>query len=139
MIRELINDDLKSIDSIGSLIKDDFLNKNKINERLKLDYVKIFVFVEENIVKGFIEIETHFEVVEIINIAVDKTYQHKGIATTLINYIVDNYTCEKIILEVREDNLEALNLYKKNNFKEINRRKKYYGNVDAIIMERELV
>lgn len=136
MIREFEFKDLKSIDAIGSLISDNFVYKNNIENRSQLDYVKIFVYEEEKTIKGFIEIETHFEVVEIINIAVDKSNQNKGIATALINYIINNFPCGRILLEVKENNEAAIKLYKKNNFVEINRRKKYYGEIDAIIMER---
>ena len=41
-----------------------------------------------------------------------------------------------MMLEVRESNISAIKLYEKVGFEEINRRKKYYGNEDAIIMER---
>lgn len=136
MIREFRIKDLKSIDSIGALISDNFVYKNNIETRSQLDYVKIFVYEEANKIEGFIEIEIHFEVVEIINIAVDKSFQNKGIATSLLNYIKENFTCEKILLEVKENNESAINFYKKHNFVEINRRKNYYGDKDAIIMER---
>ena len=42
------------------------------------------------------------------------------------------------MLEVNEHNKEAINLYKKNGFVEINRREKYYGNDDALIMKRDV-
>ena len=38
--------------------------------------------------------------------------------------------------EVRENNERAIHLYEKYGFKEIYRRNKYYGDEDAIIMER---
>ena len=42
---------------------------------------------------------------------------------------------ERILLEVRCDNNNAIKLYKKYNFKIINIRKKYYDNMDAYVME----
>ena len=42
------------------------------------------------------------------------------------------------MLEVNEKNQNAINLYLKNGFKEINRRPKYYGSDTAIIMERDV-
>lgn len=137
MIREFNLDDLAIIDEIGSKIKDNFSKNNNIIERSKLDYVKIYVY-EEDTVKGFIEIENHFETTDIINIAVSESYQQKGIATKLIDYVIKNIKPERIMLEVNETNTKAINLYIKCQFKEISRRKKYYGENDAIIMERKL-
>ena len=48
-----------------------------------------------------------------------------------------DYDDKKIILEVSDQNTSALNLYKKYNFIEINRRKGYYNGIDAIIMEKK--
>lgn len=137
MIREFTIDDIAAIDSIGATIKEDFCNKNNIIERSKLNYVKIFLY-EDVVIKGFVEIENHFEITDIINIAVDPDFQNKGIATKLIEYVINNTKSEKLMLEVNEINTKAINLYTKCHFKEITRRKKYYGSNDAIIMERKL-
>ena len=139
MIREFTLNDLENIDTIGSLISDNFVSKNKIEDRSKLDYVKIFVYEEDNTIKGFIELEAHFELVEIINIAVEESFQKQGVASKLLDYVIENFKCERILLEVKENNEKALNFYKKHNFIEINRREKYYGDKDAIIMERSII
>ena len=43
-----------------------------------------------------------------------------------------------LFLEVKEDNIQAINLYLKLGFKKINERKNYYGSKTAIIMMKEL-
>ena len=65
-----------------------------------------------------------------------KEYQHRGIGKSLLKFVIENETFDKIMLEVRETNTNAIKLYEKFNFKEIYRRKKYYGDCDAVIMER---
>ena len=85
---------------------------------------------------GFVEIENHFEITDIINIAVLDRFQHNGIGLKLLDYVIKNTDATKIMLEVNENNKKALNFYKKNKFIEINRRKNYYDGADAIIMER---
>lgn len=76
------------------------------------------------------------DVYEIFEIAVLPEYRNKGIATKLIEKI----TLDKdVLLEVCENNLSAINLYKKNNFKEISIRKNYYNDKNAIIMKKEMV
>ena len=134
MIR-LYNDlDYDRINEIGSLIKDDFCNVYDISNINDKNYAFIYVYEENNKVIGFIQIEKHFEITDIINIAVDENYQNKGIATELIEFIKNDVE-EKIMLEVRSRNEAAIKTYEKNGFKVINIRKKYYGDDDAIIME----
>lgn len=134
MIR-LYNDlDYDRINEIGSLIKDDFCNVYDISNINDKNYAFIYVYEENNKVIGFIQIEIHFEITDIINIAVDENYQNKGIATELIEFIKNDVE-EKIMLEVRSRNEAAIKTYEKNGFKVINIRKKYYGDDDAIIME----
>lgn len=139
MIRDIIYKDIESINTIGLQIKDNFKELYNIKEFVEKDYAKVYVFEIDNKVVGFIQIEEHFEISDIINIAVDKEYQKKGIGELLISYVLSTTESEKVLLEVRESNLPAIHLYEKCGFKEINRRKKYYGNEDAIIMERSLV
>lgn len=136
MIRDFKLEDLKYIDEIGNCIKEKFLKKERIEEIYNLDYIHIYIFEENNIVKGFLQIENHYEITDIINIAVKEEYQHNNIGSKLMEYLLNNTKASKIMLEVNEKNINALNFYKKYNFKEINRRNKYYGENDAIIMER---
>ena len=139
MIRQININDLEQINRIGSQIKEDFNKKYDIENFIDLDYATIYVYEEDNKVVGFIQLESHYEILDLINIAVDKEYHGKNIGSKLIEHAINNITAEKIMLEVRESNKSAIRLYEKNNFKEINRRKKYYGNEDAIIMERSLI
>ncbi len=137
MIREYTLTDIDAINEIGKLIKEDFANVYKISE-INKDYAGIYVYIDDDKVIGFLEYENHFEITDIINIAVAEVSQNKGIGETLINYLVNNTSADKIMLEVRENNVPALNLYNKCGFIEINRRKKYYDGEDAIIMERKI-
>ena len=139
MIRLANKNDLNKINEIGLQIKEDFNKKYDIENFLNLDYGKIYVYEENESVIGFIQLEEHYEILDIINIAVDKDNHNKNIGTKLIEFSTKDTKAEKIMLEVRESNISAIKLYEKNGFKEINRRKKYYGNEDAIIMERNLI
>ena len=137
MLREYTVEDLDIINEIGSQIKEDFVNKYDVINIKNRDYEDLFVYVDNDIVKGFIHIEKHIDFIDIINIAVDKNYQREGIGSKLLESIINKYNL-RILLEVRESNTSALKLYEKFNFKEINRRHKYYGNEDAIVMERSI-
>ena len=138
MIREALLTDLDDINRIGLLIKKDFENVYKLVNTFEDSYTHILVYEDDGI-KGFLQNEDHFEITDIINIAVDESAQHKGIGYQLINYLIDNTKADKIMLEVRKDNDNAIKLYEKCGFKEIHRRIKYYGDIDAIIMERMII
>lgn len=135
MIREYTPSDIDAINEIGLLIKDNFKEIYKIEE-LNQEYAHIIVYESNSVIIGFLEYEEHFEITDIINIAVTSNQQNKGIASSLINHLINNTKANKLMLEVKENNKAALNLYKKCGFKEIHRRKKYYNDCDAIIMER---
>ena len=139
MVREALNQDFNRINEIGLLIKDNFSTVYKIDEAVKKDYTHIYVYEEDNNVLGFIHIENHFEITDVINIAVDKNYQGRGIGKILLQYVIDNTEAEKIMLEVKENNVPAIKLYEALGFKQIHVRPNYYeGNIDALIMERSI-
>lgn len=56
----------------------------------------------------------------------------------LIHVAEDNKVVN-ITLEVRISNIIAINLYKKFGFKEVALRKYYYGDEDAILMEKQVI
>lgn len=67
---------------------------------------------------------------EILRIAVRKQYRRRGIARALINFIIDNLKTnhyQKLYLEVKSTNIEAIKLYEHMGFEKINIRKNYYA------------
>ena len=77
----------------------------------------------------------------ILNIAVNLKYRGRGIATRLMELMLElmkrNLVYE-VFLEVRVSNTAARNLYKRFGFRESFVRKKYYGDEDAIVMVLDL-
>ena len=58
---------------------------------------------------------------------VSKDQRRKQIATELLNFVETNKTkFSQILIEVAEDNLDAISFYKKNNFVFLNFRHNYY-------------
>lgn len=136
MIRRANYRDLESINIIGRELHDNFDYLFKMENVLNTSYSRVYLYEEEGKVLGFIHVDSHFEIMDLINIVVLKEYQGKGIGNKLLEFVVNNEEYEKIMLEVRESNSTAIHLYEKFGFKEIYRRKKYYGEEDAVIMER---
>lgn len=135
MIREYNEYDLVRINEIGSLIKDNFNEAYDIKNVLNYEWLHIFVYEEKGVVVGFIEIAHSFDNIDIYTIAVDEYYQKGGIGSSLIQYIKDYFNPKTITLEVRSNNIKAINLYQKNGFEIINIRIKYYGDIDAYVMQ----
>lgn len=78
---------------------------------------------------------------EIYRVAVSEEYRRRGIAYRLLDYAVKTSRgrgLESLFLEVRSQNIAAINLYRAYGFIEIARRKGYYRNPtdDAIVMLR---
>jgi len=76
--------------------------------------------------------------VQILNIAIDIPFQHKGYGEQLLSYFLNQFNTDSSIhLEVRKSNFPAINLYLKFGFHETGTRKGYYADgEDAIIMQR---
>ncbi|HCX72595.1 MAG TPA: ribosomal-protein-alanine N-acetyltransferase [Candidatus Cloacimonas sp.] len=77
------------------------------------------------------------------NIAVDKSFQRKKIATKLLKEIIKKLRtrkCKNIFLVVRESNLAAIRLYEKFQFVIIGKKKEYYQKPveDALVMKLEI-
>ena len=84
-------------------------------------YQKINAFLIVNLI--FIEKVSEYE---ILFIYVKKTYRRKGLANYSLNnnYIQKNKSnLKKIFLEVAENNIPAVKVYKKNNFELLNIKK----------------
>lgn len=125
--------DIDRIIELGKLINNDFDKLNNISELISND--NIFGYYLDDKLVGFIVINKCYEVIDLLYIVVDKLYRNKSIGSKLMEYMISTFDYERIMLEVRCDNIYAIKLYKKYNFKIINIRKNYYLNNDAYVME----
>lgn len=118
----------------NAVLEDEFNNENS----------KYFVVIDENDeIIAFGGLWFNIDEAHVMNIAVKKEFRRQHVGTELLEFLVaeakkENKNC--ITLEVREDNVPAIELYKKLEFDEIGRRKKYYEKLyDAIIMTKFFV
>ncbi len=139
MIRKINIDDLITFNNIGVQVNDNFLALFNLKDIINSDYEYVFGYYIGNKLVGFIHISKLYENMDIINIVVDASYRRQGIGSKLLNFIISLFDdCKTILLEVNENNKDAIDLYKRNNFKVINIRTKYYGNDNALIMKRDV-
>ena len=107
-----------------------------INKEILSDTDSISNYVDGDKVLGYLEIRLVDGVIDIMNLFVNEEERKKGIATSLMNEMFEKEDYSRVMLEVNENNTEAIRLYNKLGFKEISLRNRYYGEDDAIIMEK---
>jgi [ribosomal protein S18]-alanine N-acetyltransferase len=80
---------------------------------------------------------------DVVTLAVDPAHWGRGAGTALLRALVDAASlrgCAEVLLEVREDNPRARQLYLRNGFTEVGIRRGYYqpSGVDAVVMRKVL-
>lgn len=142
-IEKMTSEHLKQIEENIEEEFDKFWNKEVLKNELDNPASSYIVALDENKnVVGYAGIWQPLEEAHITNIVTKKDKRQNKIGTKMIEKLIDMAKKRKlsdITLEVNINNLPAINLYKKYQFKEVGLRKKYYNNIDdAIIMTLEL-
>ena len=139
MINNISMDSLKEFNELGLLVNSNFLNIYKLEDILSNEYDYLYGYYLDDKLVAFIHVNKLYEVMDIVNVVVNPSYRKKGIATKLIDYAMSKFDdLKSIMLEVNENNSNAISLYNKNNFKVINKRNNYYGSEAALIMKRDV-
>lgn len=133
----------KHLDGIVDLENSSFTipwSKKSFEDELKNKNAVYFVAVSDDTVMGYLGMWKIIDEADITNIAVSPQFRRSGVATLLLEHLID-YCKEnnlmRITLEVRKSNTAAINLYEKFGFKNIGMRKAYYADnrEDALIMD----
>ena len=127
------------------LLDNTFINEFptlKLKERFTSNPFTNFFYIEKSgNICGFIDYDVIYDRAELVDIYVLEEYRNLGIASMLMEKMLEELSkidiCN-VTLEVREDNVFAIKLYKKYGFVEVAVRKSYYGDKDGILMEKEM-
>lgn len=99
--------------------------------------------IENGALIGVITVTSGLDDADIEGVVTASAHRGKGVAKTLLTAVIDLLKADKkerILLEVREGNVPAINLYKSAGFKEISIRKKYYADGEnALVMEKVIL
>ena len=139
MIRIATSNDLADILSIEKKVFKHPWSKEQLSWELNSQPVtENHVMIARGNMIGYIFSHVVDDDVQILNIAIDIPFQHKGYGEQLLSYFFDQFNTDSSIhLEVRKSNFPAINLYLKFGFHETGTRKGYYADgEDAIIMQR---
>lgn len=113
-----------------------------IESELKSIWSYWVVAVEDEQVVGYVGSQSSIDETDIMNIAVHPGWRRRGIAESLIDYLIKdlkNRGSHALMLEVRVSNDPAIALYEKLGFRQVGLRKNYYRNPkeDALILRKE--
>ena len=132
---------IKEYDSYPLFSVDNFTYKLTKKEFSTNPYLKIITYMENDKIIAFLLYSLIYDRIEIEQFEVSIEKRRKGIGNKLIKYLIEKYentNIKNITLEVKEDNIAAINLYQKSGFKKIAIREKYYDGVNGILMEKTL-
>ena len=142
-IRQMLLSDLETIKDYLISDFDDFWNYNILKEELISENSKYIVAIlNKTEIVGFAGIKIIFDEADIMNIVTKKTYRNVGIGSSLLERLIiisKNFKLSSITLEVNEENIPAIHMYKKFGFKSLGIRKNYYKDKNGIIMTKNLM
>ena len=137
MVNKISLEDLEVFNKLGLQVNSNFSNLYDLSQIIDSQYDYVYGYYLDDKLVGFVHITKLYETMDIVNVVVDDEYRKQGIATKLINYVIDLFDdIDNVMLEVNENNIPAISLYKKNKFEIINKRNNYYGSDAALIMKR---
>jgi len=129
MIKKITKDNYHNID-------DTFLTKDYLEKEFNNNpFARFLLLIDNNKIIGYLYYSEIYDRLEINQFEVKKEYRKKGNGDLLLKELI-NSTKKNITLEVKESNVIAINLYKKNGFVEVSKRKNYYNGEDGILMQK---
>ena len=137
MVNKITVEELERFNELGFQVNNNFSNVFNLKDIIESQYDDVYGYYIDNKLVGFIHITKLYETIDIVNVVVDGDYRKQGIATKLIDYVIGLFNdVENVMLEVNENNIAAISLYKKSKFEVISKRNNYYGSDAALIMKR---
>ena len=139
MIRELDKSDYNSILKLE--VNFGYALKDVIYDLDSNPFSHYLLYIDNDMILGYLNYYLMYDRIEIAAFNVLEKYQNNHIGTNLLKELINNYIgkVSNITLEVKKDNIKAINLYKKMGFVEKAIRKRYYNGIDGILMEREMI
>ena len=117
-------------------------SENSISSELNNRLSCWLVALESDVVIGYVGSQTVLGETDMMNIAVHPDYRNQGVAKNLIQSLMDTLSGQgshSLMLEVRQSNEPAKNLYASLGFETVGIRKNYYRNPkeNALILRKE--
>ncbi|MCX7830470.1 MAG: ribosomal protein S18-alanine N-acetyltransferase [Acidobacteria bacterium] len=142
LFRRMDESDLQEISRIeNETFKDPWPLEALKYELAENPFCHSFSLEKEKKIIGYAFLHVYDDFSHLVNIALDKNFRGRGLGEYFLKQVIkisEMNNCERMVLEVREGNIPAVNLYLKVGFKVIRKQKKYYHDgEDALIMSLE--
>lgn len=129
MIKCATKEDISSLELIENSVFTKF--DYPLNRRNFLYHIKkrqIFIIVEQNKICGYMLFFEYKKSIRLYSIAISLDYISLGYGTKLMKYLINfaNSKSKYLTLEVKVDNVKAINIYRKFGFRDIKYLKSYY-------------
>ena len=140
-IRKAGSSDLELIYTMEKRIFNNPWARSSIEEELNRKYHSLNLIAEKDgSIIGYFFAHLVSNEAHIINIAIDKPFQHQGLGKQFLGKIIsDNLQDVDVFLEVKRSNFPAINLYVHLGFEEVDIRENYYSDgADAVFMVKKI-
>ena len=143
MIREMVYEDIETVFSIEQETFSMPWSKSSFIECVYSEYDYAFVYEAQDIVLGYVIVQFVVDTAHLINIAVSESHRGQGIGKELLKFVIEyfkNKLCEKIFLDVRVSNKNAIKLYENFGFEKVFIQKNLYERPteDGYLMELKI-
>ncbi len=119
-------------------------NANQLQAEIDAANGHGWVVEEEGAIVGYAFFRTCLPECELLHVVVTPAQRRRGLGESLVHQALGRLAatgCTRCLLEVRESNIAARQLYGKMGFFQVGRRKKYYRHPmeDALLMHRDMI
>jgi ribosomal-protein-alanine N-acetyltransferase len=122
--------DLPEILNIEKICYSNPWNMDHFRDEFISPFSLVTVICIGNIITGYAAAALIFDELQIRNICISPDFRRKGLGEKLLNFLIDRARSENakmVLLEVRESNIAAINLYTKTGFHIDCKRKGFYS------------
>ena len=142
-IRNIEKNDIPRLVLLEEELLKETVGEEMLGAELHNKFARFYVATFNGIVIGYLSCWMVEETVDIINVVIDKDYQHQGFGQALFSQMEEEAkanNCTNIMLEVKETNLKAIKFYQKQGYEQISIRKNYYqDHTNALIMKKVIL
>ena len=142
-IRNIEKTDIPYLVALEEELLKETVGEEMLASELHNKFARFFVATFNDMVIGYLRCWMVEDTVDIINVVIDKNYQHHGFGQALFSQMEEEAkinNCNNIMLEVKENNTQAINFYLKQGYEQISIRKNYYqDHSNALIMKKVIL
>lgn len=139
IVRKITENDLDSVLSIDESVLTAHWPLQFYSDEIKREDSYCLCIENLDQLLGFVIVRQIGDLLELLQIGVNQQDQGKGYGQQLFDAIINLNLQKPMMLEVHDENRQAIRFYKRNGFVKVGQRKHYYGaNKHAIVMRKEI-